>query len=250
MILPTSSYPGGKNGAGVYQSIINQMPPHDVYIEPFLGSGAVLRLKRPARSTIAIERDKDVAEAFIAKHGENRSITVINGDGIQFLQHRRNWTGRELVYCDPPYLMSTRISHRRIYRYELEEKHHIELLGTLKTLPCLVMISGYESPLYMSMLERWRVVTFQTMTRGGSPATEFLWMNFPEPTALHDYRYLGIGFRERERIKRRIQRWRSRLLAMSAVERMALSGALAELSDGGSAIGGFGDEAGNIVNFS
>ena len=42
------SYPGGKNGAGVYQAIINQMPPHQTYIEGFLGSGAVLRMKKPA----------------------------------------------------------------------------------------------------------------------------------------------------------------------------------------------------------
>jgi hypothetical protein len=42
------TYPGGKNGTGTFQKIINQMPPHDVYIEAFLGSGAVMRLKRPA----------------------------------------------------------------------------------------------------------------------------------------------------------------------------------------------------------
>lgn len=53
-------YPGGKNGAGVYQTIINQLPPHDTYIEPFLGSGAVLRMKKPARASIAIDADADV----------------------------------------------------------------------------------------------------------------------------------------------------------------------------------------------
>jgi len=30
-------YAGGKGRDGVYQAIINQMPPHGVYIEPFLG---------------------------------------------------------------------------------------------------------------------------------------------------------------------------------------------------------------------
>ncbi|MGJ8626091.1 MAG: hypothetical protein ACSHXB_03935 [Sulfitobacter sp.] len=40
------TYPGGKNGGGAYQRIINHMPPHRFYIEPFLGSGAVLRNKR------------------------------------------------------------------------------------------------------------------------------------------------------------------------------------------------------------
>ena len=42
------TYPGGKAGAGVWQRIINQMPPHRLYVEPFVGAGAVLRAKRPA----------------------------------------------------------------------------------------------------------------------------------------------------------------------------------------------------------
>lgn len=34
------NYLGGKNGSGVYQAIINLLPPHDTYIEGFLGTGA------------------------------------------------------------------------------------------------------------------------------------------------------------------------------------------------------------------
>ena len=35
-------YPGGKGGAGVYQTIINNIPPHDTYIETHLGGGNIL----------------------------------------------------------------------------------------------------------------------------------------------------------------------------------------------------------------
>ncbi len=56
-MLPGVTYPGGKNGAGVYQTIINLMPPHRVYIEPFLGGGAVMRLKRPAELNIGVDLD-------------------------------------------------------------------------------------------------------------------------------------------------------------------------------------------------
>ena len=38
-MLDSMSYPGGKNGAGVYQKIINLMPPHDRYFEPLGGRG-------------------------------------------------------------------------------------------------------------------------------------------------------------------------------------------------------------------
>lgn len=38
---PFETYFGGKAGSGTYQTIINQIPPHRVYIEPFVGGGAI-----------------------------------------------------------------------------------------------------------------------------------------------------------------------------------------------------------------
>jgi DNA adenine methylase len=231
-ILLAMRYPGGKNAPGVYHTIINQMPPHDTYVEPFLGSGAILRLKRAAAiANIGVDLD----EGPIAKFSDAAGVTAICGDGIRYLQERQ-WRLEELVYADPPYLMSSRRQTRPIYKFEMDERQHIELLGTLKAIPAMVIISGYPSPLYDAMLERWRKVTFTAMTRGGVLATECLWMNFPEPEALHDYRFIGKGFRERERIKRKIDRWTTKLKAMKPQERIALSGALAGFAEGGSAI--------------
>jgi len=53
------------------------------------------------------------------------------------------------------------------------------------------MISGYWSELYARELKNWRSISFQAMTRGGFVATEWLWMNYPEPFELHDYSFLG-----------------------------------------------------------
>ena len=53
-------YPGGKGGAGVYQTIINGMPRHEVYVEPFLGGGAVMAAKRPACLNIGVDLDAEV----------------------------------------------------------------------------------------------------------------------------------------------------------------------------------------------
>lgn len=64
------------------------------------------------------------------------------------------------------------------------------------------------------------------MTRGAVWRTEYLWMNYSEPTALHDYRYLGNDYRERENIKRKQKRWRARWQSMNRLERQAI---LAEL---------------------
>ena len=73
-MLQSMSYPGGKNGAGVYQKIISLMPPHDVYIEPFLGGGAVMRLKRPASLNIGCDLSVSAIAAFRDSAGGNFSF--------------------------------------------------------------------------------------------------------------------------------------------------------------------------------
>jgi hypothetical protein len=50
-------YPGGKNHGSSYPRIINQIPPHHTYIEPFAGSAAIRRLMRPSPRSILIDLD-------------------------------------------------------------------------------------------------------------------------------------------------------------------------------------------------
>jgi site-specific DNA-adenine methylase len=238
------SYPGGKSADGVKHRIINQIPPHETYIEPFLGGGGILLNKRPAACSIGIDSDAAVIEKWLtaghainsdmvhnATNGDTFEGIYINGDAISFLKAYQ-WRGGEFVYADPPYLMSTRRSKAPLYRHEFAtDEEHEELLSVLLSLPCMVAISGYWSELYASMLSSWRTINFQAGTRAGTAATEWLWMNYPEPVELHDYRYLGENFREREKITRQRRRWRARLLRMSTLQRYALLASIAELGD-------------------
>lgn len=252
------AYPGGKAGSGVYQRIISLIPPHRIYIEPFLGAGAVFRLKRPAEINIGVEIDPDVLRGWKLPEAPAVLQTVANGagrlmaireggarrrsrelaavdlrwqllceDGIGFLRNGR-FCGDELVYCDPPYMIETRSSGQR-YRYEMTGGQHRELLGILKRLPCMVMISGYWSDLYARELADWRHIEFEAMTRGGM-ATEHLWLNFPPAVELHDYSYLGSNRREREQLKRQKARWVARLARMDELKRGALLSAIQEYS--------------------
>jgi DNA adenine methylase len=156
------------------------------------------------------------------------NLTLLHADALAWLASTK-FSSDTLIYCDPPYLMSTRSSHRRIYRCEMTDKDHKHLLEIIKGLPCLIMISGYLSEMYAQALHDWRTATFTTRTRGGKIATEWLWMNFQEPLELHDYRYLGKNFRERERIQRRTRRWKNRLLTMTPLERHAIMAAISEI---------------------
>ncbi len=214
-------YPGGKGASGVYQRLINQIPPHRVYIESHLGGGALMHYKKLADINIGLDIDPTIVEGW----GSASNMDLVCVDAVQYL-NRYPFEGDEFVYADPPYLPSTRRSKRAIYKNEYTEQQHIELLQLLVALPCKVMISGYWSELYETHLNDWRYMAFVTRTRSGEQATESLWMNYPEPEKLHDYRFLGGTFRERERIRRRIDRWRERLEAMPPQERNALLYAL------------------------
>jgi len=228
-------YPGGKAGAGVYQRIINLMPPHQVYIEAFLGGAAIMRHKRPARLNIGIDRDPHVIQTVkflwpsIFGDGGRAAFQFAEADALEYLA-AYPWTGQEMVYCDPPYLMSTRSTRRRIYRHEMSEAEHRRLLEVLTTIKdhCMVMISGYWSKLYEAYLGRppWHTTSYQAMTRGGQLATESLWFNYSKPATLHDYKHLGADFRARERIHRKITRWTARLRKLPVLERNAILAAI------------------------
>ncbi len=230
------TYPGGKNGSGVYQQLINLMPPHHTYIEAFLGGGAVMRNKRPAAVNIGIDMDKNVIWDWGFPEIRNGipNLTTVCNDAIKVLtieldDHRL--TADTLIYCDPPYLMSTRSSQRQLYTIEMaEEQMHRDLLNLLRKLPCMVMLSGYWSPLYAELLHDWRAHSYQAQTRSGKPATEWVWMNYPEPFELHDYRFLGNNFHQRQSIKRQKTRWLNRLQTMPALKRMALLDAIQSMS--------------------
>lgn len=222
---------GGKAGSGLDRWIVNQLPPHQVYVEAFLGHGAVCRLKRPARSTIVIDVDPMMVQA--AGSWLWPGARAVCGDAVEELP-RLGLDRHALVYCDPPYLFYTRrCSDRSYYAHEFgTERQHVKLLDVLTSLPAMVAISGYPSALYDKYLfgysSAWRKVERTAQTRGGRPARECLWMNYPEPDQLHDPRWAGDGFREREVIKRRRDRWIRRYASMPAADRSAILAGILE----------------------
>lgn len=224
-------YPGGKNASGTYQKIINQIPPHDIYIELFLGSGAILRLKRPAETSIGVEIDPDVFHSW--EERVEYSGIVTHCDALAWLEAWRcAWPDkRVMVYADPPWMDADQ-SH---YRYKFGKNEHIVLLDMFNYLPSnwMVALSGYRSDLYDLMLKRWRRIDWNVVTRSGGTATESLWMNYPEPYELHDYQYLGDDYREREKIHKQQRRWERRMVEMPALQRYAMMSVIERHKAGG-----------------
>ena len=253
---------GGKGQ--IYRQLINEMPPHEVYVAVFCGHDSVMRNKRPAGLNIGIDLDSvalqwmanevcphpastlgelrgdgvlampdELEEMGIGRYMEVSALfewgqsrwEFVRACGMRWLENRE-WVGNEFVYCDPPYLWETRSSLTSGYEYEMSKGDHERLLDVLLDLSCNVMVSGYWSELYGEMLAGWRVKTMRAMTRGGVVRKEYIWMNYDAPVKLHDYSWLGDDYRERERIKRKIGRWKRKLGEMDLLERRALMSAL------------------------
>lgn len=225
------SYPGSKAQAGTWQRIIGQMPPHSVYVEPFLGSGQIFDRKRRADFNLLVDKNPRVIAAVNTKVGTDPGVKAVVGDAFTWLLDVAPWLPADaVVYCDPPYMLSTR-QGRLYYENELSDAQHATLLVLLQGLRCRVLLSGYPHELYSSTLRAWRCLEYDTMTRGGK-RRECLWCNFPEPAELHDWRYAGFNFRQRFGMKRFVTRWLARIERMPARRRgyvlHELAGAIAQ----------------------
>jgi site-specific DNA-adenine methylase len=209
-------YPGGKGKC--FQNIINIMPPHKVYIESHLGGGAVMRNKKPADINIGIDIDKKVIKTWL----ENAPIKckLINEDSLEYLK-KFNFSGNELIYSDPPYLTSTR-KQSKIYRHEYDINDHILFLELIKKINSKVIISGYDNELYNDVLIGWNKTQFAAKTHTYK-SIETIWFNYEMPTILHDTNYIGSNFREREKIKRKLNNIKKRLNSLSPIEKNEIS---------------------------
>lgn len=217
---------GSKGAMGAAKRIVSEMPAHALYIECFGGTGAVGRLKKPAGLDLFIERDPSTA-ASLAAAVKPRGGYVVCGDCTRILVPE-SISGEAVLYADPPYMMSVRKSRKAYYRFELSsDAAHERFLTWLRRFRCRVMVSGYWSELYAARLEGWRLVTFGVGTRRGR-ALECLWLNFPAGVDRHDTRFVGDGYRERERIQRKVRRWVRKLEALPLAERASILAAFDE----------------------
>ncbi|MDT3416152.1 DNA adenine methylase [Brevibacillus aydinogluensis] len=248
-------YPGSKWSMADW--IIEHMPEHETYLEPFFGSGAVLFNKAPSKIETVNDLDGQVVNLFrvirdrpeeLAKkirwtpysrqeyyesyeltgdeledarrflvrcwmargaktsdrtgwrhnidvsHCPNKTVPkqwmempekiVVIAQRLQGIQieHQpavklieRYRRPDVLIYADPPYLMETR--HGRMYRHEMTDDDHLELLDALDAHPGPVLLSGYAHPLYDERLKHWHRETKIVQAEGGRRRTEVLWIN-------------------------------------------------------------------------
>ncbi|MDC4634080.1 DNA adenine methylase [Acinetobacter baumannii] len=120
-------------------------------------------------------------------------VLIENRPAIQVLQDHDD--SETLHYVDPPYVHDTRYSGAktgRVYRHEMSDQDHEELLKVLLELEGKVIVSGYPSEIYNDYLAKWkRVDTSARISsgRGTDVRTECLWIS---PNAQHQDLFGGI----------------------------------------------------------
>lgn len=246
-------YPGAKNRLAPW--IISYIPEHDVYLEPFAGSLAVLFNKERSHIETVNDLDEEIVNFFrvlreqpeelkqsiyltpysrkeYIKAYEQTSEPVerarrfavkcwmgfgcgnLYKNGFKSGQQThspnpaRAWaklpeiiklaaarlkgvqieclpavelisrydTKDVFIYADPPYLHGTRKNY--LYKHEMKDSDHKELLEVLKKHPGKVLISGYDNDLYNDVLSGWNKVWKDTQAEYGLKRTETLWMNY------------------------------------------------------------------------
>ena len=224
------NYPGAKNASGIYQRIISIMPKHEIYIEAFAGSAAIMRRKEPATVQLGYDIDTGVIRKYC--DGVPGQITMANSikyldTSATLLNAIHEHYARIMIYCDPPYLITTRRTAARIYREEMTAADHSEFLDVCRKLRCYIIISCYDNTLYDMKLKGWNKLHMPTTTRKGA-ATETIYYNFPDSLPRHQYNYVGDNFRDRAAIKGRVKRNVKKLLDMPDIERVMIMEALTQ----------------------
>lgn len=99
-------YFGGKCGSGVYQQIINIIPPHHTLVVPFLGHCGITRNLRPCQNWYLNDIDKAVVGAWQLYYFDHqdkfaKSTTFLHWDWRRMLPSTMDNHG-VVIYLDPP----------------------------------------------------------------------------------------------------------------------------------------------------
>jgi len=118
-----------------------------------------------------------------------RGVVIENRDGKEVMSAHDAPT--TLHYVDPPYVAETR-DKGPDYRFEMTDDDHAELAKFLRTLKGMVIVSGYDCPLYENLFGDWRTERKRALADGARERIETLWLS---PNIV-DSGTLGLDFSE------------------------------------------------------
>ena len=103
-----------------------------------------------------------------------QGVQIENLPAVELIE--RYNTEDVFIYADPPYLHGTRKNY--LYKHEMTDANHKELLDVLVRHKGKVLLSGYDNDMYNNTLQGWNKVQKATIEDGGRARIETLWMNY------------------------------------------------------------------------
>ena len=104
-----------------------------------------------------------------------QGVVIENRDARKcMLQHD---TPETLHYCDPPYMKAVRADAADDYHYEMTDDDHVQLAEFLHELKGMVIISGYDCPLYERIYRSWQKASRKALADGARARVETIWLS-------------------------------------------------------------------------
>ncbi|MCP4178122.1 MAG: hypothetical protein GY756_10175 [bacterium] len=210
------NYTGNKGGLNISHFLINYIPLSKRYFSLFYGQGGL------ENSPLLSGVNWLCSEKDHALHSFSTTSAVIVESCYKDLVATFTFTQDDFIFADPPYLFSTRLSKKPIYKHEFDIPEHEVFLDYMISLNCRILITHPYSALYAKKLENWSFVPFQYQSRGGL-FKDGIWFNFaPGNVALVNYSCLGHNNIKRQQIKRKRLRFVNKFNALSFHEKQAI----------------------------
>jgi len=131
--------------------------------------------KNTGRGT-GITREWKRTEGLWTSADRLRDAQIENRDAMEVMREYDSPT--TLHYVDPPYVKSARSEGSRSrYMHEMNDKQQHELAECLHSLEGMVILSGYDCPLYQTLYGDWERLEKSTVTNGNNTAMESLWLS-------------------------------------------------------------------------
>jgi DNA adenine methylase len=164
---------------------------HRLVVRSFMGHGsdsATRTTRTGFRARLTEGRGLPSAEwsawpdAMAAFRDRLRSVLIENDDALRVIDrmdHRNT-----LIYCDPPYMLSTRSgaassrsSTTNGYRHEMTDVEHEALATRLRACCGMVIVSGYPSDAYSCWYRGWESFRCSHVADRAAMRTEVVWLN-------------------------------------------------------------------------
>lgn len=147
-------------------------------VPPSLGRGGLAKTGFRANSnrsgTTPAHDWKNYPEALRFSIERLQGVVIENRDAIDVI--RQHDSAETLHYLDPPYVSETR-DKGQDYKHEMTNSDHESLAAVARSLKGMVVLSGYESPLYSDLYGDWTCVKRGALADGARPRIECLWLN-------------------------------------------------------------------------